>query len=497
MLKGTMEIVLRDAKTGKVQKRIKEHNLVTNAVSKIVNFGLNHSYATAQTQCQACSTNLYTTHLNLFRSIALFDTEITENANNIWLPAGVKPVAYGAVGTYGDDYPMMGSYSSSSEEYVEGESIKRVWTYDENHGNGTIACACLINSSAGLYGFGGADDDLLPILTANAYGAISCGNIITQTKEGLTSFGQLNRYIPLNSGVGDFAIDSDTDTKYQFRVNTTKLEIITHKMSPVNFDVFNGIHIVTPATIEEYNATFSGGSNVFWFYNTDEQILYFWLSDATETLARNATVTIHKFDVVNKVLTANWKTFTNDGNAPCYLNFAVTDTVVYTGSYGRYPSSERDTIRKYTFAGASSVQIGTANLNEVPVCKPYILNGVIYWNRLSLVYSNSSVIRTAIIDTSDDKIRYTANYFFPTYSTTYGDWVAPFANTQTVLGLHLGAGVKTSNMLSLENESGLAMGGNCVVPVNYLATINNLSSPVTKTASQTMTVSYTLSKAEE
>ena len=125
------------------------------------------------------------------------------------------------------------------------------------------------------------------------------------------------------------------------------------------------------------------------------------------------------------------------------------------------------------------------------------MNGVIYWNRLSLVYSNSSVIRTAIIDTSDDKIRYTANYFYPVYGSAYGDWVAPFANTQAILGLHLTAGTKANNILSLENESGLAMGGNCVVPVHYLATINNLSSPVTKTASQTMTVSYTLSKAEE
>lgn len=508
-LKGTTEIELRNAKTGKLEEYIKEQNLVTNAVSKLAKFGLNHSYATGESYTQGMASNIYDEHLNLFSGLVLFDSQITESADNIWLPAGVKPVGYGNQSVYSDDYQMMGDYSSGSSEYIAGESIKRVWIFKPKHANATISCVCLTSLNAGYYGFGGggeSDDVLSTLGSSGTQGtfAISAGTIITQTEYGvskLTNSGDDRTYanIPMNSGVGDFAIDSDNDVKYQFRVMSNKLQIITHKMTPDYFDVFNGVQVNQVATVEEYAGTFSGGSWVTWFYNTDEKILYFWITNSTSQYATGTQIAIHKFDVVNKVLTTDWKIFTNNSGIPCSSCLAVTNTAVYYTGKDDYRNGR---IRKYTFSNATTTVLSTLIVSTLTERKPYILNGIIEFGFLSLYTDTTHVYsRGAIVDTSDDSVRFSPNYFSlssagTSYGNGYPNFVPPYDVSQPIFGMHVQAGAKVNNIMSMELSTA-SMGGNCIMLPNYLATINNLSSPVTKTETQTMTISYTLSKAEE
>lgn len=86
---------------------------------------------------------------------------------------------------------------------------------------------------------------------------------------------------------------------------------------------------------------------------------------------------------------------------------------------------------------------------------------------------NSWNYRLAAVDPATNKARYTQNYLNDSKGSTK-KWVA-------VTGSHVAFAVMND-------------GSGFLVPCNYLATINNLSSAVTKTETQTMKVIYTITE---
>ena len=495
MLKGNTKIELFDSLTGKLKDVREEHNLVTNAMGKMYNFALAHNFF-GGTGGQDAIPNVYTNYLGWCNGLMLFDSAITENANTFWCPAGVKPTAYGNTGSWDNQAgnTMIGNYISAAEEYVPGESIKRVWGFDENHGNGTIACACLTPLEGSLLGYGQSVDD--PIYfnqTATAYGM---GCVVTQTKEGLANLTTHGNnlyygYILTNNEVGDFCIDSDNDIKYQFRLMSNKLQIITHRMSPDYFSVFNSTDATQNVTIDDYAGTFNAGNYVYWFYNTDEQILYFWQTIHDDMMVRaNQSITIHKFDVVNKVLTAGWKTFTNDIATEANMPMAITSTAVYYVDSGISYSDSKH-IRKYSFSTNSSTGISMIYpYGYRQRIYPYIINGMVVFPYVNLRYGTSSNTNNSVyVDTTDDTVRFSPLMSAYTYVTSRNLYpvIPPYNKNQLIFGCMAYAG----NILQNARNS------NVFVPMNYLATINNLSEPVVKTSALNMRVTYTLSVAEE
>ena len=86
---------------------------------------------------------------------------------------------------------------------------------------------------------------------------------------------------------------------------------------------------------------------------------------------------------------------------------------------------------------------------------------------------NSWNYRLAAVDPATNEAKYTQNYLYDSKGNTK-KWVA----------------VTGSNVaFAVIND-----GNNFLVPCNYLATINNLSSAVTKTETQTMKVIYTITE---
>ena len=97
-----------------------------------------------------------------------------------------------------------------------------------------------------------------------------------------------------------------------------------------------------------------------------------------------------------------------------------------------------------------------------------------HWISTGAVFGITGVfLQIVAVDPATNKARYTQNYLNDSKGSTK-KWVA-------VTGSHVAFAVMND-------------GSGFLVPCNYLATINNLSSAVTKTETQTMKVIYTITE---
>lgn len=506
MFKGHVTIELTNQKTGKVRK-YEDDNMMTGAISKAINFTANHNW----TQ----SLDLFTTHLNLLGALVLYDSTIQESADQVWLPAGVKPVGYGIVGDTNSfqDRQEWGVYNSQESDTSSPTTKKWVWDFTTSHGNNTIACVGLTHYNAGELGLGAENwSNMQRQYNQN----ITLGTIMPQSKKGKQGRNNYNvGAVGTSTALADgsyqnFCIDSANNLKYMFKVCRNGLSVISHSMNPEKFDVFRGSQEWQDYTEDTYAETFNdSGDYFFHFYNTDEKVLYFWIGGNDFRYNSSVAIKIHKFDCANKVLTKDWKTFSFNGSANnlAVSNFVVTNTAVY---FINIADSSHTRVQKYTFSnGQITTLIEWQNIVNY-ICmygrKSYILNGRIYWYYLIVngLYAGQPIrYYTGIVDTDDDSFMYT-NFGYYTLDTSSDNTskfnvVPPIDNTQVVFGTNMNANENQLFMMDIQS-SGAANNqtvGNTFMPCNYLGTINNLSEPIVKSALETMKLTYELTAVEE
>ena len=144
MLKGTTTIELTDVNTGEKQT-VTEHNMITNAMTKLFQptFGHLTNEATLREYIPA-----YTT---LLGGLLLFDKPITENADQIYAPAGPALTGCARYNTINTSTGLvLGSYNVTESEYNSSQrKMKFVYDFNTSQGNGVIASVCLTNLEAG------------------------------------------------------------------------------------------------------------------------------------------------------------------------------------------------------------------------------------------------------------------------------------------------------------------------------------------------------------
>lgn len=509
-LKGHTTIELRNVETGEV-KKYEDDNMFTNAIGKMINFAIKHSMGS--NPLDVFSSHWY----NLLGGLVMFDSALTESADNIFATAGVKPAGYGMVGDTSSyqGVSLWGIYNPQESDTSQTDTKKMVWDFATSHANGTIASICLTHRNAAMCGFG------MPSWVStqrNCYGDINLGTTMNASSKGVqgrssSAFGRVGSNLSLNDGsYMHFCIDGDNDYRYQFKVCQDGLSIIKVKMSPETFDVFRSSQSYQSYTEETYSETFSG-THFYHCYNPTEKVLYFWTynGDPGEYFSGSVDFYIHKFDMTSKVLTKNWKRFNVSANYNDYIytGIVVCNSGIYyvLSTYAnRYPCFKKvdttsGTISTVHQTSQSDLPYGYSTYGLMGR-KPWIMNGVIYYPGLiSYQSGSSSVYYEVIIDTSDDTFRYTnlaaAGYNYSNTSKP-GQHIVPIDNTQIVFSALLNSDESQNGLLSLQsNESSGMEGGNVFAPVQYLATINNLSEAIVKTAQQTMKVTYTITAAEE
>lgn len=493
MIKGHTKLELFDALTGRVKERIEDDNMFTNAISKMVDFTMRHSYR------ENGLSNLYTEHFSFLQGLCLFDSQLPEDPDLVWLPAGIKPTAYGVINYENSNANMlqMGTYNTSESDTSQPLTKKFVWDWNTQQGNGNIACASLTHYRAGFLGFGDNQQGAPCFVNVgNQNKFIALSEIVVKAEPGKVSISnnQYTYFGTVNDSYLDFCIDSDNDYKYMFLVKTNGLSIIRHKMSPKYFDIFRKVNINQPYEEEWYPHSFSGTKFQF-FYNTDEQMLYFWLG-GNDRYGNGSSMMIYKFDMQNKTL-GEHGTWRNQTGANVNSNLVVTNTAVYEQKADSY-----NYIYKYSFSSNTTTILqgqNNSSHSEADTRKQnaYILSGIITYSWGKRIKNASVLTPDVIIDTSDDTVRYTINratsLFFDTGYISFAV-IPPLKNTQVAFGTGTNENQRIRNGLNFEN--GDINVGNTFSLTNYIGTINNLPQTIVKTATQTMKLTYTITAEE-
>ena len=490
-LVGKTKIELFDGLTGKLNERIEEKNMVTNAVSKLINAAMPcYGYGIGGVNDLTVNNAVN----NLFGGLLLFDSAITENANNIYPPAGVNLTGCAVRGntTAYQALPQLGVYvtaESTSSDHA------RSWVYEfgTTQGNGDIACVCLTHLNGGWAGCGVAN----PI--AMSYNKkINLSYILSHSKLGKNDDYQ-RYYGYYNIGeCADVCIDFDNKEKYMVVISATGVRVIKHKIYPENISVFRNVFEYQPYTeVDNISGTYTG-AQFYLSYNSDEKKLYFFTVNNTQgSVTNSVSIPIYCYDMTLGTVSSvgTWSSTVRNNRVIDIRNFVVNNGKLYF--------TAADLLCAYSFSTGNTTQLtipsGVSASGTTNPRTAYVLNGLVYFTEKMKV-STSSV--DLIVDTSDDSVRvspnalrYTARSELPD-SNRYGNLVPPYDNSQVMFGCGIrnnydssgSYGVNIMGNRSLVNTFGVT---------NYLATINNLSSVVTKTSSKSMKVTYALEEVEE
>ncbi|MCL2077398.1 MAG: hypothetical protein FWH08_03215 [Oscillospiraceae bacterium] len=149
MLKGKTKIELFDAATGeKVAERV-DQNLVTNAIKNMLGFGSELLMSGVNLSGMLNSmTPLYPTFL---RGVLLWDSAIPENPDIIFAPPGVKCVGH-AGGGYSGAKTTRGTLNLNETQVLE-NGVRMVWDFPTDKANGSIRAVSLTSVMGGDMGW--------------------------------------------------------------------------------------------------------------------------------------------------------------------------------------------------------------------------------------------------------------------------------------------------------------------------------------------------------
>lgn len=155
-LKGTTKIELTDVRTGKTET-IEKHNIVTRAVES----ALSNPYASLLKQSYSSyyyAGNILPLCPNLFGGILLYEDAIPESVNQLYAQASNKLVGYASNNVNSLTDTMRGSLNQTESGALEdGSGYRFVFDFTTSQGNGTISAVGLTSKWGGISGYGSLD----------------------------------------------------------------------------------------------------------------------------------------------------------------------------------------------------------------------------------------------------------------------------------------------------------------------------------------------------
>ena len=146
---GRVKLELMDSEKNIIQK-IEGHNMPTKALEYFYKQG----GITNPSAFGASAVRDNALHY-LLGGIMLLDTAIAEDNTIVRVPAGVGMTANGAKEVLNTGDPTeLGSWNESESGWAQDGSYKMVWDWTTSQGNGNIACVCLSSLFGGYEGIG-------------------------------------------------------------------------------------------------------------------------------------------------------------------------------------------------------------------------------------------------------------------------------------------------------------------------------------------------------
>ena len=458
MLKGESIIELTDVRTGK-KETYRDTNMVTNALSDVINC----SSVWMFDRVYDLAKYMYPIYEKLLGGVVLFPEQLEENPEKYWAPYNLDPVGFASnVVNTGTD-TRRGSLNVNESEPVLNDAgrmigYKYVWDFNTAQGNGQIASVCLTHPQAG-YNWYGCNDS--------------------------SSDGRL-KYVKSSVDISYKDVDDESyrDIAYTLLINRSTgyayvNNFMTGKLYRERAIPYNGVGI---CDISRYTKIYKS-EELFEevldyqnteFYKHNKNRFFVAISDTEIFGVSNAGNTSGSAEVYWIRIDVSTGEYTEGVWSVSALLKESTRAVAYSNGYLFWMAYDRKSIYKINLSNVADVKQIAAE------------NEIVYTDSANTLTSlPSGVILGQKFYISDDKIN---------YSDVYGDGQGNQLNGY-------GGGVLVGPYLfgysSFDDYYNYYIGSCTSLIPQYLATINNLSSPVTKTADKTMKITYTLTEVQE
>lgn len=471
MLKGKTTFELTDVNTGKVEVT-EDSNMITNGLQEFLRtygyFGCDIlSDATVRTN------SLW---VNFLGGLFLFDTALDEDVNNTFMPAGVKMIGNGSKDVSNSGaVTELGSYNTTESGLQSDGSIKFVYEFNTAQANGNIACACLTSKVGGYIGMGNDSNRYYnDSYVLNAY--ISDNNHYCYSGiDGATNGASYMLYPVYSENAIYFTnpyniIYSSAYSSQHWSV-TKKIQILKVRAGFTSVGIkarrdLRNIVATYDVNIPQDILDYMGTSTNYIFVSRDcERNVYVIFNKSSSNQIRaGAFCWIMKID---KDMNATAYKFTNNvGDALRLENKYIT----FDGDYLWAYSDGRRPYYLYGIKYSDSTQIIETGVNRSNIFTIYTIG-----KNLIGLYSDNDAPKVY------DVVNRTHRQANGSLRDSGNTVLIPFADKK---GFYLQVSLTyTPNYLYVMKDP------------RYLATINNLSEPVVKTASKTMKVTYTITEA--
>lgn len=460
-IRGTMVLELTDENTGEVE-RMEETNMVTNAVNHIL--GLNPMgifYAASGEYDSHLIWNSYLLPIcpNMIGGILLFSSVLEEDAENIYVGSGNLPIAYASNDVNATADTARGSLNLTESKALD-NGYKFVWEFTPSQGNGTITAVALTSALGGACAYGSSVDDSSTFLELKK---TDIGDLDDETKA------DLFRAVE---------IDFENNLMYSFGYDTSSVIIkkmrlpvftigLNERLDDSTCTLLEG-KVISCSTFKFYGSytpygDFIDGRDGYWYGFSNQQ-----------NSSGNATMLWIKISKEDYSFTEGSWTFSNvhlpavgsfkNDSYPCR-----TIRGVIRGGYLYLPAYEKTGIYKINLGNQTDVTLiefgftsAMKPLGGSGSCECYLLligDLIIGWD--FQVTADDVVVQTV----GTERLTNQATPLFQ-YKEFLTGWNGSYGNEYHISYL--------------------------LTP--YLATINNLSSAVVKTADKTMKITYTLTE---
>lgn len=462
MLKGTTRIELTDVNTGAVET-YENHNMVTNALRDVLKpLGL----------CKRPSRFLsdFTPYYrHLLGGIVCFDSEIPENAEKYYPPAGANLVACAVYGEQNNTKNTVrgGFNQTESEVNLKDRYVKYVYDFATSQGNGTISSVCLTHENGGFTSYGSKDAVqenshlLMQSIAEDMLQYVYPSNTGAETSSKYSGF-------TLGKTEMIFLIDREKDCAYYLKVvDKSHIHITKRRTYLKTVSILENVKTTKPLIAEiELKELQNELKFGYLSYNYDPATDCLYVCTSAEyRLEPGKQILITEIKVDTWEMKQYEVANTTDKNlATDNSGFGfVTEGYILFKTY----DNSKDVYKIQIANPANVVKLKRINTTNVEGMPKFVINGRVYYDTYDDQLMIADIESNEIITTESKSL-------FNNYNRQVN--VTP---------------VRNEPLLYFCDQGTYSTCG-WYMMCNYLATINNLDAPVTKTADKTMKITYIL-----
>ena len=467
-LKGHTKIQLFDAKTGELVQETNDDNMVTNAISRLINPPLD--FLVGNVSLNAVLSKTLPIQTVGMGGVMVFSNKIEEDPNHVL--AGNSDVSIGHAGSaYSGTNTKRGTYNANESKALS-NGYRHVWDFGTDRANGDISCVCLTSKIGGDTGIDGNND--------SNYGRqpISGNSIGTWTDDKFLPVGIIEK----GKFCGAYINGKTINLNYYQGFDSDKIPLA--KSSSVSSTLYKSVSI----TCENYNVS---GTNTN-FYTDDEGILKVWGRDYTSLGSGNYQIDIHyaSVNILNgmkvddKKITVDFSTFPSG-------RYKFGTTGYYAYDYFYLCSA----MKNYIVAWAKLA-------NPENSSYPWELVFLDYNGKFVKYYGSSHWSKTndeTCYDSYNNRL-WISGGTAPGWLTEDGELVRgvqiSWANStwSESRGIYCYKNIYPFYIYGYTFPNPTESSFNLYIDYTYLATINNLATTVTKTSGQTMKITYDITE---